>query len=134
MFNSSILLLQKNHITSLLFFFFFFSVICWWIQQWLCGLWIRHFGSTLCGLWVEVLGRLGWVLGRWLVEFWASGVCGCNWLSFILSFFSFFFFLRFLDLEFVGVSSDCGCSLWRLICHWWWFSNGFVMGIWLCLF
>ena len=95
MFNSSILLLQKNHITSLLFFFFFFSVIWWWIQQWLCGLWIRHFGSTLCGLWVEVLVRLGWVLGRWLVEFWASGVCGCNWLSFILSLFFFLFFWGF---------------------------------------
>ena len=92
----------------------------------------------MCGLWVKVLGQLGLVLDRWLVEFWANGVC--SWLSFILCFvedFFFFFFsllLRFLDLEFVGVSSDCGCSLWRLICHWWWFSNGFVMGIWLCLF
>ena len=35
---------------------------------------------------VWVVGWLGWVLGRWLVEFWASGVCGCSWLSFILYF------------------------------------------------
>ena len=57
-------------------------------------------------------------LCRWLVEFWASSVCGCSGLSFILCFvedFEFFFFfpllLRFLDLEFVGGSGDCGYSL-----------------------
>ena len=54
----------------------------------------------------------------------------------ILRFFFFFSlsFVEVLDLEFVGGFGDCGCSLWRLICYWWWLSNGFVVGIWLCLF
>ena len=79
-------------------------------------------------------------LWRWLVEFWVGGVCGCSGLSFNLCFiedFEFFFpplLLRFLDLEFVGGSGYCGCSLWRLICRWWWFSNWFVVRFWLCLF
>ena len=56
------------------------------------------------------------VLWRWLVEFWASGVYGCSWLSFILYFVEYFdicfsLLLRFLDLEFVGGLGDCGCSL-----------------------
>ena len=72
-------------------------------------------------------------LWRWLVEFWAGSVCGYSGLSFILYFVEDFEFF-FLDLEFVGRSGNCGYSLWRLICRWWWFSNRFVVGIWLCLF
>ena len=36
--------------------------------------------------------------------------------------FFFVFWLRFLDLEFVEGSGDCGCSLWRwlLVLGWWW--------------
>ena len=36
--------------------------------------------------------------------------------------FFFFFWLRFLDLEFVERFGDCGCSLWRwlLVLGWWW--------------
>ena len=96
-----------------------------------------------------MIDLLGWGFGpmvvswlwRWLVDFWVGGVSGSSGLSFILCFvedFEFFFFfpllLRFLDLEFIGGFGDCDCSLWRLICHWWWFSNRFVVGIWLCLF
>ena len=105
-----------------------------------CGFGVLDRRSVGCGsrFWVDWAG----VLGRWLAEFWADDVCGCSWFCFILCFVEdfevFFFFLslllRFLDLEFVGGFGDCGCSLWRLICYWWWLSNGFVVGIWLCLF
>ena len=49
----------------------------------------------------------------WLVEFGHWLICWVGVLLNILRFF-FSFWLRFLDLEFVGGSGDCGCSLW-----WW---------------
>ena len=54
----------------------------------------------------------------WLVEF---GHWLIYWVRVLLKILSFFFWLRFLDLEFVGGSSDCGCSLWRwlLVLGWW---------------
>ena len=51
---------------------------------------------------------------RWLVEFGHWLICWVGVLLKILSFlFYYFILLRFLDLEFVGGSGDCGCSLWR---------------------
>ena len=63
----------------------------------------------------SLIDRLGWDFGpvvvswlwQWLVEFWASDVCGCSGRQCLLKILSFFFFffsllLRFLDLEFVG--------------------------------
>ena len=128
---------------------------------WVLGRHCVGCGSTF---WVSWAGVLGWWLvefGHWLIywvgvlgQWWCCGYGG-GWLSFgpvvflavvgwvlfsdLLKILSFFFLslsllLRFLDLEFVGESGDCGCSLWQLICHWWWFSNQFVVSIWLCLF
>ena len=61
---------------------------------------------------------------RWLVEFGHWLICWVGVLLKILSFILFLFFyilLRFLDLEFVGGSGDCGCSLWQwlLVFGWW---------------
>ena len=71
--------------------------------------------SCCCQSWAIELVVIS-VLWRWLVEFWAGGVYGCSWLSFILYFVEYFdicfsLLLRFLDLEFFGGSGDCGCSL-----------------------
>ena len=52
-------------------------------------------------------------------------ICWVGVLLKILSFFLFSFLLRFLDLEFVGGSGDCGCSLW-----WWLYRWLFVLGWW----
>ena len=70
--------------------------------------------SCCCQSWAIELVVIS-VLWRWLVEFWAGGVYGCSWLSFILYFVEYFdicfsLLLRFLDLEFVGELGDCGCG------------------------
>ena len=126
-----------------------------WVLGWHCV----GCGSMFWVNWARVLGRSLVEFGHWLISWvgvlgrwWCHGYVG-GWLSFgptvfvavmgwvlfsvllkILSFFFFPLLLRFLDLEFVGGSGDCGCSLWWLINRWWQFSNRFIVGIWLCLF
>ena len=80
----------------------------------------------------SLIDRLGWDFGlvvvlwlwRWLVEFWASNVCGCSGPMVFVEDFEFFLLFLFSFVEVFGFgicwrSSDCDYSLWRLICRWW---------------
>ena len=89
-----------------------------------------------CVAFGSLIDRLGWIFGlvvvswlwRWLVEFWASDVCGysgrrCLWLAVFVEDFEFLFLFIFFFVEVFGFricwrSSDCDSSLWRLICRW----------------
>ena len=93
-------------------------------------------------VWVLGHGLIGWVgiLGRWWCrgcgDGWLSfgpamfvavvggGVCGCSESAVFVEDFEFLFLFLFSFVEVFGFgicwrSSDCDCSLWRLICHWW---------------
>ena len=61
--------------------------------------------ADLCSSSSTALLANGWLS---LVIDWSVGLGFC-WRFWVF----FFFWLRFLDLEFVGGSGDCGCSLWR---------------------
>ena len=78
---------------------------------------------------IDWLGRdfgllvVSW-LWRWLVEFWAGDACGCSGPAVFVEDFEFFllFFFSFVEVFGFGIcwrSSDCDCSLWRLIFCWW---------------
>ena len=75
----------------------------------------------------SLINWLGWDFGPmvvswlwwWLVEFWATvfvAVVGRQCL------FLFLFLFSFVEIFGFGIcwrSTDCDCSLWRLICCWW---------------
>ena len=47
-----------------------------------------------------------------------NSVCGCSWLAVFVEDFEFLFLFSFVEVFGFGIcwrSSDCDCSLWRLI-------------------
>ena len=70
--------------------------------------------ADLCSSSSTALIADGWLS---LVIDWSVGLRFC-WRFWVF----FFFWLRFLDLEFIEGFGDCGCSLWRwlLVLGWWW--------------
>ena len=71
--------------------------------------------ANLCSSSSTALATDGWLS---LVIDWSVGLGFC-WRFWVFILF-YFILLRFLDLEFVGGSSDCGCSLWRWLLLWRW--------------
>ena len=97
---------------------------------------VRGCSGFRCVGFESMIDWLGWEFGpmvvswlwRWLVEFWASDICGYSGSAVFVEDFEFLFLFIFFFVEVFGFgicwrSSDCDCSLWRLICrchcHWW---------------